>query len=114
MAPCVLEKLAVSNVAPAGLIPDTVRLSHYIGALFTIVGVAWTVFAVREYSPAELAAFGDQEEVEARPHEPLVRPRGGEKVVLGGLALTALILAFARDQYSLYVLSLGAVAAGFA
>jgi maltose/moltooligosaccharide transporter len=114
MAPWVLEKLAISNVAPAGMIPDTVRLSYYIGALFTIVGVGWTVFAVREYSPAELAAFGDQKEAEARPHEPLVRPRGGERVVLGGLALTALILAFAREQYSLYVLGLGATAVGIA
>jgi maltose/moltooligosaccharide transporter len=114
MAPWVLEHLNVSNIAPAGVIPDTVRLSYYIGALFTILGVGWTVFAVREYSPAELAEFGDQEETEARPQEALVRPRGGERVVLAGLALTALILAFARDQYSLYVLGMGAVLAGLA
>ena len=114
MAPWVLEQFNVANVAPAGMIPDTVRLSYYIGALFTILGVGWTVFMVREYSPAELASFGDQEETEAAPHEPLVRPRGGERVVLGGLALTALILAFGRDQYSLYVLSLGAVLVGLA
>jgi maltose/moltooligosaccharide transporter len=114
MAPWVLEKLAVPNVASPGMIPDTVRLSYYIGALFTILGVAWTVFSVREYSPAELAAFGDQKETEARPHEPLIRPRGGERVVLAGLATTALILAFVRDQYSLYVLSLGATLVGVA
>ena len=69
---------------------------------------------MREYSPSELAEFGDQEHAEARPHEALIRPRGGERVVAAGLALTALILAFARDQYSLYVLGFGAVLVGLA
>ena len=114
MAPWVLDQLHVANVAPPGMIPDTVRLSYYIGALFTIVGVGWTVFRVREYSPAELAAFGDQAESEARPHEALVRPGGGGRVLLAGLAATALIAVTARDQYSLYVLSLGTVLVGLA
>jgi len=56
--------LNISNSAPAGEIPMTVKLSFYIGALVFIATIIWTVLKTKEYSPTELAEFNDQEEVE--------------------------------------------------
>lgn len=47
----------VANEAPAGVVPDSVRFSFYIGAAFVFAAVMWTVFTTKEYSPEELAAF---------------------------------------------------------
>ena len=47
----------ISNVAPEGEIPDSVKFSFYIGALVFFLAVAWTVFSTKEYSPEELANF---------------------------------------------------------
>lgn len=56
--PGLLTKLNVSNVAEAGVIPDSVRLSFIIGAVVYIAAIAYTVFTTKEYSPAELKSFG--------------------------------------------------------
>ena len=47
----------VSNEAPAGHIPMSVRLSFYLGAAAFLVAVVWTVVSSKEYSPDEMAAF---------------------------------------------------------
>lgn len=49
--------LGLSNVAPAGEIPETVRWAFYIGGAALFAAVAWTVFRTKEYSPQQLAAF---------------------------------------------------------
>jgi maltose/moltooligosaccharide transporter len=49
--------LGLSNVAPAGEIPETVRWAFYIGGAALLAAVGWTVFSTKEYSPQELAAF---------------------------------------------------------
>jgi maltose/moltooligosaccharide transporter len=49
--------LGLSNVAPAGEIPETVRWAFYIGGAALLSAVVWTVLTTREYSPAELAGF---------------------------------------------------------
>ena len=49
--------LGLSNVAPAGEIPETVHWSFYIGGAALLAAVAWTVFSTKEYSPEELARF---------------------------------------------------------
>lgn len=51
--------LGISNQAPEGTIPDSVKWSFYIGGLVYLVAVLWTVFRSREYSPVELATFTD-------------------------------------------------------
>lgn len=48
---------AVVSTAPAGLTPDSVKLSFYIGAAGMLVAVLWTVVTTREYSPEEIDAF---------------------------------------------------------
>jgi len=54
-----LEKLGVSNVAAGGGIPDTVRYAFWIGGAALFLAVLWTVLATREYSPEEMAGFGE-------------------------------------------------------
>src|SRR6056297_815576 len=50
----------VSNTAPEGQIPDTVKLSFYLGGAVFLLAVGWTVFRSKEYSPEELAAFEEE------------------------------------------------------
>ena len=58
-------QLGVSNEAPAGVIPDSVRFSFYLGAAVFFAAVLWTVLRSREYSPEEMAAFEENQEREA-------------------------------------------------
>jgi maltose/moltooligosaccharide transporter len=59
LIPPALERWSVSNVAAAGGIPDTVRYAFWIGGAALFVAVLWTVLTTREYSPEEMAAFGE-------------------------------------------------------
>ena len=59
LIPPVLDRFGVANVAPAGGIPDTVRLAFWIGAVALFIAVAWTVLTTREYSPQEMTGFGE-------------------------------------------------------
>jgi maltose/moltooligosaccharide transporter len=47
----------ISNTAPEGVIPDSVKWSFYVGGIVFFLAVLWTVIKSREYSPEELAAF---------------------------------------------------------
>ena len=48
----------VSNVAAAGeKIPQSVKLSFYLGGAVFLLAVLWTVFSTKEYSPEELTEF---------------------------------------------------------
>ncbi|NEX92598.1 MFS transporter [Caulobacter sp. 17J65-9] len=60
---------AVSNEAPGGGVPESVRLAFYIGGAMLLVAVLWTVLTTREYSPSEVEAFERAE----RPAEPEAR-----------------------------------------
>ncbi len=49
--------IGIKNVAPEGVIPDSVKWSFYIGALILIICVLYTFFAVKEMNPEEYKAF---------------------------------------------------------
>ncbi len=49
--------LGVAGDAPAGIVPENVRLAFYVGAAALFAAVLWTVLSTREYSPQELARF---------------------------------------------------------
>ncbi len=51
------EWFGVANTAPAGVVPDSVKIAFYVGAACVFIAVMWTVFSTREYPPADLAAF---------------------------------------------------------
>ena len=48
----------ISNVAAVGeKIPQSVKLSFYLGGAVFLLAVLWTVFSTKEYSPEELTEF---------------------------------------------------------
>jgi maltose/moltooligosaccharide transporter len=51
------NEFGVQNQAPAGQIPESVRLSFYLGAIAFFFSVLWTVLRSKEYSPEEMASF---------------------------------------------------------
>jgi maltose/moltooligosaccharide transporter len=109
------KQFGVANTAPEGRIPDSVRLSFYLGAAVFFAAVLWTVLKSKEYSPEEMAAF---EENQAR--EGFARARrtaeeyalhGGRQIRLGGIflaagALLSVWLAYER-AYQVMILSAG-------
>jgi len=52
--------LGISNTAPAGEIPPSVRYSFYVGAAAFISAVTWTVIRTKEYPPENLEQFEEQ------------------------------------------------------
>lgn len=65
--PYVFTWIGISNVAPEGVIPDSVIYSFYVGAAILILCVLYTGATVREMNPAEYAAYhnlSEQEESE--------------------------------------------------
>jgi maltose/moltooligosaccharide transporter len=90
--------LGLSNVAPAGEIPDTVRWAFYIGGAALLAAVSWTVFTTKEYSPDELAAFaaGRGDVPSARPATALRSARqftrGGTVWIIAGAVVAALVM----------------------
>jgi maltose/moltooligosaccharide transporter len=62
MLPWLLTNLfGVHNEAAPGQIPDSVRLSFYMGAAVFFAAVLWTVIRSKEYSPAEMASFSEDQ-----------------------------------------------------
>src|SRR5687768_10249659 len=59
----------ISNQAPEGVIPDSVKWSFYIGGIVYLAAVLWTIFRSKEYSPVELAAFTDTDDLEESLHD---------------------------------------------
>ncbi len=47
----------ISNTAPPGQIPDSVKWAFYCGGAVFFAAVMWTVFRTREYSPEQLVEF---------------------------------------------------------
>lgn len=61
-APWLLTNVfGVSGDAPAGVVPEAVRLAFLIGAGALLVAVGWTVFTTREYAPDVLARYAAAE-----------------------------------------------------
>ena len=113
-------RFGVSNEAPPHMIPDSVRLSFYIGAAVFLVAIVWTVLRSKEYSPEEMASFEEN-----RVRESFVRPplspqefaeRGQKQVKLGGVLLVIGVLASAwlasEAIYQVMILSAGIAVAG--
>lgn len=57
LAPITLTTIGISNLAPAGQVPDTVTYSFYIGAAVLVLCVIYSFATIREMPPAEYARF---------------------------------------------------------
>ena len=55
--PYIFTYLGVQNVAPEGVIPNSVIYSFYIGAAILIACVIYTTVTVKEYSPEQIKQF---------------------------------------------------------
>ncbi|MCR4583280.1 MAG: SLC45 family MFS transporter [Prevotella sp.] len=55
--PFVFTWIGISNVAAAGVVPDSVIWSFYIGAAILILCVVYTVFKVKEWNPQEYKEY---------------------------------------------------------
>jgi maltose/moltooligosaccharide transporter len=104
--------LHLANTAPEGQIPSSVKWSFYIGGVVFLAAVLWTIFSVREYSPAEQDAFNAPETAPAAKAGPEIQMNTksyyveGAVLVVVGLILTYLVKTL--DWYQgLYILSFG-------
>lgn len=112
--PFILTRLGVSNEAPEGVIPDSVRISFIAGAAVFILAVAYTVFTTREYSPEERKSFGETEAdvvTDIKSGTGLFYRRGMAWLV-AGLLLTVLLFWYNGQastplKKELYVLAFG-------
>jgi maltose/moltooligosaccharide transporter len=107
----------VASVAPDGGIPDTVRYGFYFGGAMLLAAVLWTVLTTREFSPQELAAFGEIPE-QAEAHAIAV-PTTGWRWIAGGIVVAVLIYAAERSGWlasanEAYFVAAGGIAYGVA
>jgi maltose/moltooligosaccharide transporter len=98
--PWLLSQAGVANTAPEGIVPDSVRISFYVGAAAMLVAVLWTVFSTSEYTPEQIDAFEG-----ARPAPVATEAmRPASRYLSGGLtwlaigALAFLAVWLVRDQ----------------
>ncbi|MGI9234815.1 MAG: MFS transporter [Woeseiaceae bacterium] len=101
----------ISNEAPAGEIPISVKYSFYIGGAAFLLAVSWTVFRSREYSPEELAEFDAARPPEHIAEDTSTRPAsryraGGIISAAIGVGLWFWIVTAGLDK-ELYVLAGG-------
>ncbi len=101
----------ISNTAPEGHIPQTVKLSFYLGGIVFFLSVLWTVLRTKEYSPEELNSFEGGEGEEVRSPDEGAEPvrkylRRGVIWTLAGLVIAYPIYRFELEK-ELYILAGG-------
>lgn len=50
----------ISNTAPAGIIPPSVKYSFYIGGVVFLAAVMWTVFTTKEFPPEDIKKWEEE------------------------------------------------------
>lgn len=106
--------LGVSNEAPKGIIPLSVKWSFYVGAVVFFLSVLWTVLRSREYSAQELASFEAPQDTfeKADLSREDASKRGkfqilaGSVVLLAGLLL-ALLFSKIEVEKQIYIFAFG-------
>ena len=98
----------LASTAEAGVVPQSVKIAFYVGAVGLLAAVLWTVFSTKEYSPAQIAAFDGVAENDPVPTSPQ-RPSalyglGGLGFVGVGLAIAALVFSV-RWEKELYIVA---------
>lgn len=84
----------ISNQAPEGVIPDSVKWSFYIGGIVYLLSVLWTIFRSKEYTPVELAAFNETSDLKEtlkendKTESSLHTLRSGVILIIIGLIMT--------------------------
>ncbi len=55
--PWMVSKFGVSDSAPSGIVPMTVKVAFLIGAIIFLLSILYTVFTTKEYPPEDMEAF---------------------------------------------------------
>ncbi|MEN6589408.1 MAG: MFS transporter [Proteiniphilum sp.] len=104
----------VPNTAAEGMIPLSVKLSFYIGAVVLFLSVLYTVLTTKEYAPEELTAFEEEREKTTGLKMVIKAPvtssqflRYGIIWTLIGVVVTLLIMAtsLGRQNGQLYIVA---------
>ena len=74
--------LGISNTAPEGEIPPSVKFSFYIGAFAFISAVIWTVIRSKEYTPEELKMYSEHKE----DHKPEIKTDTASEIIKNKIA----------------------------
>jgi maltose/moltooligosaccharide transporter len=109
----------ITNVAPEGEIPQSVKLSFYIGGAVFFLAVLWTVISSKEYSPEELKRYSQGELKKINSTKEVSKISNQKFLKLGiiwsfiGL-LGSFILHYIlkEDDFGLYVLFIGSFVFG--
>lgn len=105
--------LGISNTAPEGEIPQSVKYSFYIGGLVFFLAVLWTVISSKEYSPEQLKAFAEAEkknsqiahdDYQIEPTKQQILFRNGIAWFIAGLSLLLLFNYFIYIDLGLIIL----------
>lgn len=103
----------ISNIAPEGIIPESVKYSFYIGGLAFFLAVLWTVVKTKEYSPEELESF-EKDDVQLHSEKSNDQKVNSKKLLYNGfiwtivgIVLYAIFELFIYMDYGLLVFFLG-------
>lgn len=112
----------ISNTAPEGHIPDSVKFSFYIGGAVFLLAVLYTIFSTKEYSPEELKKFNDDDnklnQVKSNPVDTKAisassfNKNGFIWIFIGLLCSAILYFMLHETDYGLYVLFVGSIIFG--
>jgi maltose/moltooligosaccharide transporter len=108
----------IANTAAEGIIPPSVRWAFYVGAIFFVATVLWTVIRSKEYTPEELAEFGKKDEPGSAGPESAVRIGAAKFTRSGliwgfiGIVLAGLIVELKLEK-ELYILAFVLTVFGF-
>jgi maltose/moltooligosaccharide transporter len=120
--PWLLTQWGVANEAPKGIVPDSVRISFYIGVAVVLSAIFYTVFTTKEYNPEQQKSFGEIDEQEDRNAVNIQTPlsvflKRGLTWMTIGLSLSALLYWYNTEssfplKKEVYVLTFGVAAYG--
>ena len=103
----------ITNTAPAGQIPNSVKYSFYLGGAILLTAVGWTIITTKEYSPAQLAKFNEQTKqlVTDDVTNTINFNKGGIIFTALGLGVLALVIGLNLEK-ELYLLAGGLICFG--
>ena len=114
--------LNISNTAPEGIIPPSVKFSFYLGGAIFLLAVLWTVIRTKEYSPGELASFDKAEKSQKeKSNENIIasdNKKQGRTCLKTGIILLIIGLVFTLTLYMInvekevYILCIGLIVFG--
>lgn len=111
--------IGLSNTAPEGVIPDSVKWSFYIGGIVFFLAILWTVIKSKEYSPEELEAYEKRkQEINPAKVEVIDKEKNIKNQFLSGLVMfvtgliVSIVIYYLDLTQELYILFIGLIIIG--